>query len=287
MAARLGRAGCPGGPLLLVGPNHRISMPNAPFHSVVYGPLKTRRLGTALGINPVPTATAECPPECIFCRTGQADAVPIVARVNSVPSAGVIVTAAARRIIGMSKASEKIDCIVVSGNLDPSRHPQLLTITENLRDLRNKWFPKADLAILTDGSNLEPADHRRALQIYDLPILRFEWGTQKTFTSMTGRKAEELKTLTTHVTGMDRLILSSTFVQGSPDNSADAEVRAWIKRVEELRPKEVQIQTYEPPKGKGAKTRAVPVARLEEIAAQLTEKTGISTTVLAEEPLSV
>jgi wyosine [tRNA(Phe)-imidazoG37] synthetase (radical SAM superfamily) len=262
-------------------------MSNAPFHSVVYGPLKTRRLGTALGINPVPTATGTCPPDCVFCKTGQADAVPIVARVNSVPSAGVIVTAAARRIIGMSKASEKIDCIVLSGNLDPTRHHQLLTITENLRDLRNKWFPKADLAILTDGSNLEPADHRRALQIYDMPILRFEWGTVKTFTAMTGRKAEDLKTLATHLTGMDRLILSSTFVQGGPDNSVDAEVKAWIKRVEELRPKEVQIQTIENPKGRQNKPRAVSVARLEEIAAQLTEKTGIATTVLAEEPLTV
>ena len=262
-------------------------MSTAPFHAVVYGPLKTRRLGIALGINPVPTATAECMPDCVFCKTGQADAVPIVARVNSVPSAGVIVTAAARRIIAMSKASEKLECIVISGNLDPTRHHQILTITENLRDLRNKWFPKADLAILTDGSNLEPADHRRALQIYDLPILRFEWGTVKTFCAMTGRKAEELKTLATHLTGMDRLILSATFVQGGPDNSVDAEVKAWIKRVEELRPKEVQIQTIENPKGRANKPRAVSAARLEEIAAQLTEKTGIATTVLAEEPLTV
>jgi wyosine [tRNA(Phe)-imidazoG37] synthetase (radical SAM superfamily) len=265
----------------------RMPMPNAPFHSVVYGPLKTRRLGIALGVNPAPTATDTCAADCIFCKTGQADAVPIVARANAVPSAGVIVTAAARRIIGMSKAGEKIDCIVLSGNLDPTRHHQLLTITENLRDLRNKWFPKADLALLTDGSNLEPADHRRALQIYDLPILRFEWGTAKTFSAMTGRKQDDLKTLVTHVTGMDRLILSATFVQGAVDNANDAEVKAWIKRVEELRPKEVQIQTLEAPKAKAAKQKPVSVARLEQIAAQLTEKTGIATTVLAEEPLTV
>jgi wyosine [tRNA(Phe)-imidazoG37] synthetase (radical SAM superfamily) len=262
-------------------------MTNSPFHSVVYGPIKTRRLGIALGINPVPTATGNCAPDCVFCKTGQADAVPIVTRINSAPSAGVIVTAAARRIIGMSKASEKLECIVISGNQDPTRHHQLLTITENLRDLRNKWFPKADLAILTDGTNLEPADHRRALQIYDMPILRFVWGTLKTFTAMTGRKPDDLKTLVTHLTGMDRLILSSTFVQGGPDNSVDAEVKTWIKRVEELRPKEVQIQTIDNPKNRTVKPRAVSVARLEEIAAQLTEKTGIATTVLAEEPLTV
>lgn len=262
-------------------------MPNAPFHSVVYGPIKTRRLGTILGINPVPTATDECGPDCVFCKTGQADAVPIIARANAVPSAGVIVTAAARRIIGMSKAGEKIDCIAISGNQDPTRHPQLLTITENLRDLRNKWFPKADLALLTDGSNLEPADHRRALQIYDLPILRFEWGNAKTFSALTGRKQDDLKTLIGHVTGMDRLILSATFSQGAVDNANEAEIKAWIKRVEELRPKEVQIQSVEGPRAKAAKLKPVSVARLEEIASQLTEKSGIATTVLAEEPLGV
>jgi wyosine [tRNA(Phe)-imidazoG37] synthetase (radical SAM superfamily) len=258
-------------------------MTQASFHAVVYGPIKTRRLGAALGINPVPSSRESCGPECVYCRTGLAESVPILARASQLPSAGVIVTCAARRIMGLSKAGEKLESVMVAGNLDPTKHPSLLTITENLRDLRNKWFPKADLCLYTDGANLEAADTRRAMQIYDQPIVRFEWGTPKTFAAMTGRPQTDLKVLTGHLGGLDRLILQATFVQGGPDNATDPEVKAWVKRVEELRPKEVVIQTIETPKARTAKPRPVPVARLEEIAAQLSEKTGVATSVAVEE----
>lgn len=258
-------------------------MANAPFHAVVYGPIKSRRLGITLGINPVPTSTEACGPDCVYCRTGLVESVPIVARASQLPSAGVIVTCAARRIMSLSKGGEKVDCVMVAGNLDPTKHPALLTITENLRDLRNKWFPKADLCLYTDGINLEAADTRRAMQIYDQPIVRFEWGSPKMFATMTGRPQTDLKVLTGHLGGLDRLILQATFVQGGPDNAEDSEVKAWIKRVEELRPKEVVIQTIETPKARTTKPRPVSVSRLEEIAAQLTEKTGVATTVAVEE----
>ena len=164
-------------PAAAAGLHRRMS--SSAFHAVVYGPVRTRRMGHSLGINPAPSSRAECGPECVYCRTGVPESTPIVARPNQLPSAGVIVTSAARRIIELSKAGEKLDTIAVSGNGDPTKHPNLLEITENLRDLRNKWYPKAELCLLSDGSSLETADTRRSLQIYDKPILRFEWGTLK------------------------------------------------------------------------------------------------------------
>src|SRR5262245_3164360 len=120
-------------------------MAQAAFHSVVYGPTKSRRLGHSLGINPVPSSRESCEATCVYCLKGTPDGVPILSRANQLPSAGVIVTSAARRIIELSKAGEKIESITVAGNGDPTKHTNLLEIAENLRDLRNKWFNKASL----------------------------------------------------------------------------------------------------------------------------------------------
>lgn len=256
------------------------------FHSIVYGPVKSRRLGQSLGINPVPTSREDCDPSCIYCQKGTPDTVPILSRSNQQPSAGVIVTSAARRIIELSKAGEKLESIVVSGNGDPTTHPNLLEVTENLRDLRNKWFPKAQLALLSESENLEADEVRRALRIYDRPILRFEWATAKAFTTATGRTAGEYKAIGEALENLDRLIIQASF---GPANSAEADVKAWLKRVEELRPKEVQILPFaDAASGKGgakksAKGKGLSVAKLEELANQLTEKTGIPATVYALE----
>ena len=253
-------------------------MTSPPLHAVVYGPWKNRRYGPTLGVNPCPTQTGECPPGCVICEHGLADTVPILTRTHQRPSSGVVVTSAARKIIELSKAGEKVKTILVAGRADPTLHPNLKEITENLRDLRNKWFPKAALCLHTRGEGLDAADTRRALLIYDKPVVRFEWGTTKTFTAMTGEKSTELKKLADNLHGVDRLILEAQFVRGGPDNSTDAEVKAWIKRIVELSPQEVQISTL--PGASKTAPRPVTATRLEQISTQLSEKISGAVTMV-------
>lgn len=255
-------------------------MANAAYHSIVFGPVKSRRLGSSLGINPTPTTREKCPPTCVFCQKGTADSVPILARANQLPSAGVIVTSAARKIIELNRASEKLESVTVVGNQDATLHPNLLEIVENLRDLRNKWFPKADLSLISESSQLGSDEVRRALRVFDRPILRFEWGTQKLFTALTGRPAAEYKQVCEALTALDRLVIQASF---GPQNSSETDVKAWAKKVEELRPKEIQILSSEPAGKRGSKTKGLSNAKLEELAAGLSEESGIPTAVFTLE----
>lgn len=258
-------------------------MSNAGFHSVVYGPIKSRRLGPSLGVNPVPSTREECEASCIYCQLGTADGVPILSRTNQLPSAGVIVTSAARKLIEMSRAGEKLETVMLAGNGDPTKHPALLEISENLRDLRNKWFAKADLVLLSDSTNLGTDEVRRALRVFDRPILRFEWGSAKTYTTMTGRSSADYKTVCDALTGVDRLVIQAEF---GAQNSSDVDLRGWLKKLEELRPKEVHLLAPETSSKKAAKSKSATPTKLEELAAQVTEKTGAPATVFALEAIA-
>ena len=252
-----------------------------PYHSIVYGPLKTRRLGTGLGINPVPSPRTDCGPDCIYCKTGSADAVPIISRVKATPSSGVIVTSIARRVIELHRAGDKLESFTVAGNQDPTMHPNLLAISENLRDLRNKWYPKAKLCLISDCEALTCPELRALCTIYDQPIFRFEWGTAKTYDAFRPNATLDYKTLVERLSPLERWIAQATFVQGALDNSNDREILAWIKRIEELRPREVHIYTLDG-RAKGG-VKPLTASKLEEIAAKLTEKTGIATEVMVRE----
>lgn len=251
------------------------------YHSIVYGPLKTRRLGTGLGINPVPSPRTDCSPDCIYCKTGAADAVPIISRAKAIPSSGVIVTSIARRVIELHRAGEKVESFTVAGNQDPTMHPSLLEISENLRDLRNKWFPKAKLSLQSECEALASPELRAVCTVYDQPIFRFEWGTAKTYDALRPNAVLDYKTMVERMSPLERWIAQATFVQGALDNSNDREVLAWIKKLEELRPREVHIYTLEG-RAKGG-VKPVSASRLEEIASKLTEKTGIAAEVMVRE----
>jgi wyosine [tRNA(Phe)-imidazoG37] synthetase (radical SAM superfamily) len=247
------------------------------YHSVVYGPVPSRRFGKSLGINPIPSPKDGCPKDCVYCETGTPDGEPVAGRVGKAPSAGVVVTSAARRIIELSKGGEKIASILVAGNNEPTMHPGLQEITENLRTLRDKWFPKADLCLLSETPDVETPDLAHSLSLYDKAAVRFEWGSGRLFTSMTKRTAEEYKALIELLTAAERFVVQAVFIT---TNSTQKEITSWIRKLEEIRPAEVQVLTV-PASSKSPKPLAA--SKLEKIAATVTEKTGIPATAFASE----
>lgn len=237
--------------------------------SIVTGPVSTERLGTALLID---VGTGDCPL--------------VVSRKQRLPRASIVVTTAAQNLIRLSKDGQKLESIVLmSSAADPTEHPEFKQISENVRDLRNKWFPKAKLCLLSSATDLESSSVRAALGIYDRPILSLEWGTTKTFSALTKRKSTLLTGMMRHLKSLERVVVQARFVKGSADNSTDNEIKGWIKRLEEVRPKEVHILAPKGTVDRKSAVRPVPKSRLEQIAAQVSEKTGIPTSIVADEPV--
>src|SRR5689334_20894443 len=238
-------------------------LPVLPHSPLILGPKKADRLGVIFGVD-----------------LGSAEVVLSVSRETRMPRASVLVTTAARHIIRVSKMGEKLETLLVYGsNIDATLHPDFREITGNLRDLRNKWFPKAKLWLVSDDPHVDKPEVRHSLSIYDRVVVRLETGTQKAFAGLTGRKPAEYATLLNQLSAIDRLVVQARFYKGDVDTTTDAEVKAWVKKLGELKPREVYILNPEA-KPVAKKLKPAPKARVLEIAAELTEKTGIQATIL-------
>ena len=232
----------------------------APASPIIHGPIKSKRFGQTLVID-----------------LGSQELALAVSRSNRMPRASVVVTTAAREIIRLSKGGEKVESVVFIGSaVDPTNHPSFLEITENVRDLRNKWFPKAKLTIISDNPELEEYRVRHALGIFDRPILRMEWGSSKLYTAMTGNKGPQLTQMVKYVGQLEKVIISATFQRGTKDNSTDTELRGFIKRVLEIKPVEVQITNL---LEKVTGQKAVTPTRFKAIQEEIGEKTGLPVVV--------
>ena len=226
---------------------------------VVIGPLEHARFGKCLVVTP----TLE------------------THRANRFPSQAVVVTAAARRIIELSKEGERIQALVVEGeDHDPTVHPEFHEISENLRELMDKHFPKAQLCLVSRLPRLDLAQTRHALSFYDQPVVCLAAGTQKTFAALTGEKPATFKDVVENLgrLGNERLILQADFVRGDIDNSKENEVKAWLRHVSDIKPAGVHLLTPAKPDG-GSKP--ITKTRMTQIAELVAEKTGIPVEVLS------
>jgi len=197
-------------------------------------------------------------------------------RANRFPSQAVIVTAAARKLIELSREGYRLHALVVEGgDYDPTHHPEFHEISQNLRELLNKHFPKAKLTLHSDIPELEEARNRHALTFFDKPILRLEAGFGKTFAALSGADPKLFKDVVENMGRVEteKLIVQANFVRGNVDNSKDNEVKAWIKHLAEIKPCIVQLTTESSAKDKGQKP--ITKTRMTQIAELVTEKTGI------------
>jgi len=197
-------------------------------------------------------------------------------RAGRFPTQAVVVTAAARRLIGLSKEGEKVHAVLVQGDeFDPTLHPDFDEISLNLRELVNKHFNKAKLCLISNAPELERATVRHALVYYDRPMLRLEAGYQKTFQALTGEEGSVFKDRVANMNRLEleRLVVAATFVRGDIDNSKDSEVKAWVKLLADIKPATVQIDT--PKKATGTTSKPITKTRITQIAELVTEKTGI------------
>jgi hypothetical protein len=71
-------------------------------------------------------------------------------------------------------------------------------------------------------------DVRQTLSMYDKFFLSYEWGTTKTFSSMTGQKGTVLTELTKQLASFDHLIVQARFCKGDADNSTEVEVNGYV-----------------------------------------------------------
>jgi len=220
---------------------------------VVQGPLEHLQFGMCLLVHP----TLETP------------------RAGRFPTQAVVVTGVARRLIALSREGVKVQSVVVEGKPhDPTLHPEFHEISQNLRELMNKHFPKGKLCLLSDAPVLDRARARHALVYYDKPMLRLEAGFKKTFAALTG---EDPDRFTERVENMgrlelERLVVQATFVRGAVDNSKANEVNAWIRLLADIKPASVEIST---PSKAVDKLKPITKTRITQIAELVTEKTGI------------
>ena len=152
----------------------------------------------------------------------------------------------------MAAAGTPPDVITFAGNGEPTMHPDFEAIIDDVIRTRDQHAPKAKVSVLTNGTMIRKESVRRALMRVDNNIVKLDSAFDETVRQIdeplgeysVAETVEYMKLFEGH------LIVQTMFLRGSfegrtVDNTTEREVAAWLKRIEEIRPRQVMIYTVD------------------------------------------
>ena len=219
------------------------------YDNIIFGPIRSRRLGLSLGVNLLPIESKLCSFDCIYCECGWNDEHPGKRRFNAREDVSAMLEDTLQKMVANGTPP---DVITFAGNGEPTMHPDFEQIIDDTIALRDKHCPNAKVSVLSNATQIHREDVRRALLRVDNNILKLDSAFDETVQLVNkpqgaytvARTVELLKAFE------GNFILQTMFLRGEylgkrVDNTTEEEVAAWLKLVEEMRPKQVMVYSLD------------------------------------------
>jgi wyosine [tRNA(Phe)-imidazoG37] synthetase (radical SAM superfamily) len=220
------------------------------FDQIIFGPVKSRRLGVSLGVNLLPTDSKVCSFDCIYCECGW---TPRKREKKAVlPPRALVRQKMEEKLKDMILNNEYPDVITFAGNGEPTLHPEFEGIIDDTIELRNQLTPKARIAVLSNATMLHKPGVVRALLKVEDNIQKLDSAFEETIRRIdcpaSNFRLEEVVENLKSFNG--KVIIQTMFLKGNfkneiIDNTTEAEVVEWMKLVAEIKPSQVMIYTIE------------------------------------------
>jgi wyosine [tRNA(Phe)-imidazoG37] synthetase (radical SAM superfamily) len=252
------------------------------FNEIIFGPVQSRRLGLSLGINLLPIDGKVCSFDCLYCECG----LNAQHKGGILPKAVEVLVALEQKLQTMLDNNLVPDVITFAGNGEPTLHPEFYKIIVKTIELRDRFFPKAKVSVLSNATQLHKPDVLAALLLVNNAILKLDTAFDETVQIM-DRPVSKTFSIRRVVDQMKKfhgkLIIQTLFTRGQFegqhfDNTTEKEVSAWIALLREIKPESVMIYAIDRETPVSGLTK-VTLKELREIAKRVKTETGLSVSV--------
>lgn len=240
------------------------------FHSTIFGPIHSRRLGISLGINLLPNDGKICSFDCVYCEAGfnaQGKGK------DGIPSRNTVKRQLKKKLEAMKEYGEGLDVITFSGNGEPTLHPEFKKIIEDVKRLRDLYYPEAKVSVLSNSTMITNPHVVEALKTVDNNILKLDSaiaGTMRAINQPLNPNfipeglIEDLEQFS------GQCIIQTMFLRGEYnghhfDNTTSEEIDALIAAYKRIKPREVMVYSID---------RQTPAENLQKIPKEELDKIG-------------
>lgn len=215
------------------------------FDDIAFGPIYSRRLGSSLGVNLLPSKGKLCNFDCIYCECGwNKDG----AQDRRFPTYEEVAEALEQKIADCAGKGTPVDSITFSGNGEPTMHPDFPAVIDLILSLRDRYYPAAKVSVLSNATLVGRPEVAQALMKVDNPILKIDASSdelvQKINKPVGHYRLDEVVENLMQFKG--RFILQTMFLKSPDFGTATPEaLEAWMNIVRRLSPREIMVYTID------------------------------------------
>ncbi len=238
------------------------------FHSTIYGPIHSRRLGMSLGINLMPNDGKICSFDCLYCEAGFNAQGP---GKDGVPTREAVKKQLRHKLMEMKQEGQTLDVITFSGNGEPTLHPEFKKVVEDVLRLRTEFFPDAKVSVLSNSTMAGKPAVVDALLKVDNNILKLDSAMPHTFRVL-NRPTSPNCLPEGVIADLKRFngqcVVQTIMIRGEYDgerfdNTTDEELQALLSAYLEIQPREVMLYSID---------RKTPAENLEKVSKEEMER---------------
>lgn len=254
------------------------------FTSTIFGPIHSRRLGTSLGVNLMPSDGKVCTFDCLYCEAGFNAQGP---GKSGIPPRAEVARLLQEKLEAMKAAGESLDVITFSGNGEPTLHPEFPGVIDDTIRLRDRYFPGVKISVLSNATMLRSPQVCEALRRVDNNIQKLDSAIDSTV-RLIDRPTQGFYRVADVIKGLKdfdgKVIVQTMILRGEHDghaidNSTPAEIDALIAAYREIAPMEVMIYSIDR-KTPAEHLQKVPREELEKIAGRIRSEANIPVQVV-------
>lgn len=213
---------------------------------LVFGPIKSRRLGNSLGVNLLPKFRKICTFNCVYCECGwNPEICDEKARFVTPQEYEQTLENALKELVGTPKEPNSI---TFSGNGEPTLHPDFPEIIDITIKLRDKYVPKAVISVLTNGTRIHDDRIFKALLKVDNNICKLDGGTLDVINkiNLPNVKIDIEKYIQCLQRFEGQVIIQTLFLRGKHhndniDNTTEEEINLWLEHLKKIKPRKTMI----------------------------------------------
>lgn len=215
------------------------------FDDIVFGPIFSRRLGSSLGVNLLPSKGKLCNFDCVYCECGW-NKDGIAERVF--PRLAEVEAAMEEKMSKAAADGVPVDSITFSGNGEPTMNPDFPEIIDVTLKLRDRYFPQAKVSVLSNATLIGRPAVAQALMRVDNPILKIDASSDELIRQINkpvGQyRLEDVIEAMMKFEG--RFVLQTMFLRSPDFDTASPEaLEKWMEIVRRVKPREIMVYTID------------------------------------------
>lgn len=218
--------------------------PSTREQNLVYEPRDVAPFGKTLEVNFLGSGPKACSFDCPYCDLGRT-----FTRLNrlkseiALPSVAAISQAMTDAFKKIHAEGPAIDSILISGNGEPTLHPEFPDLVRALLEARNAWLPGKPIRIMTNGFAL---DNRKVIEVMNLieeRIVKIDAGNEKMFKAANAPLSRtDLARILNGIRKLRDVTIQSMMFKGPIDNTQKSDLDDWMEVIAMIKPKKLILQ---------------------------------------------